>query len=415
MRTLDQFVHPPAAVERLRAGPLGAVLDTFVSDLQARGHAESSIRRYVQEAARIARWMGQEGRCVGTLDESALGELLAADAVAGRSPVQSAHHLGPAFRRLLATLRGKGLAVSKVVSTVSPVETWVSDFLEHAVKCRGVSAATCDQHGRYVREFLCARFSSGPVDVTAIQAHDVIAIVVALAERGHTRAAKCAATALRAFLRFLVLRGLVADQLVAAVPTVVHRADGLPRHLTSDQLCRLLASFDRSPTGRRDYAIALCCARLGLRAGEVVGLRLQDLAWRDGTLRIATGKSRRAVTLPVPMDVGRAVARYIRHGRPPTSDRHVFVTHLVPAGRELTRRAVSAAIRRAFGRAGINATSKGTHALRHTLATAMVLHGSSLKEVADVLRHRCLDTTAIYAKVDLPALRSVAMPWPEVG
>lgn len=409
---LDRFVRAPGLLRRLRSGVLGGVLDDFVGDLLARGHAARTIADYVREAERLAQWMDRNGRTVDTLSPSILEEFLADGDDASRKAKQRAR---AALRRLLVTLDAKGVVAPASSPAASPGDALVRQFLEHSTRCRGLSAATCQQQGRLVREFIAARFAVGAVDVGMITPHDLMRFVAARVEQGQTRSAKSTVSALRAFLRFLVLEGLCTDELVRAVPTVAHRGARLPRALTDEQVHRLLTHFDRSrPVGRRDHAIALCLVRLGLRIGEAVGLRLEDIAWRSGTLRIATGKSRRAAMLPLPADVGSAIAQYIRDGRPATKSRHVFVTHAVPVGAPLGASAARAALRRAFDRADVQVPSKGTNALRHTVATRMVCQGASLKDVADVLRHRSLDTTTVYARVDLPALRSVAMPWPEV-
>lgn len=308
----------------------------------------------------------------------------------------------------------RGVAAPGLFPTI-PVDDLVQQFLEHAANTRGLSVATRRAQGRYVREFLRSTCPAETVDLGKIAARDLVDFVVTRAESGRTGSAREAASTLRGFLRFLVQQGLCTEELVNAVPAMAHRSARLPCSLSDDQLAQLLTSFDRSHAcGRRDYAMALCMARLGLRVSEVVGLQLEDIAWRVGTLRIAAGKTRRTDTLPLPSDVGRAIAEYIREGRPRTSDRHVFVTHTTARGRPLSSSSARGAIRRGFHRAGLEVTSKGTHVLRRTMATAMVCHGASLKEVADVLRHRSLDTTAVYARVDLPTLRAVAMPWPEV-
>jgi integrase/recombinase XerD len=307
-----------------------------------------------------------------------------------------------------------GLAVPESFPTIS-VDDLVQQFLEHAANARGLSIATRRGQGRYVREFLRPICPAEAVDFGGITARNLVDFVVKRAESGRTGSTREAASTLRGFLRFLVQQGLCTEELVNAVPAMAHRSAYLPCSLSGDQLTRLLASFDRShASGCRDYAMTLCMARLGLRVSEVVGVQLEDIAWRAGTLRIAPGKTRRTDTLPLLSDVGHAIAEYIRDFRPRTSDRHIFVTHKTPRGRPLNRSSARGAIRRAFDRAGLEVASKGTHVLRRTLATTMVCQGASLKEVADVLRHRNLDTTAVYARVDLPTLRSVAMPWPEV-
>jgi site-specific recombinase XerD len=221
---------------------------------------------------------------------------------------------------------------------------------------------------------------------------------------------------LRGFFRFLALRGQCDEALVRAVPAVAHRPPRLPRSLTESQIHSLLASFDRATSlGCRNHCIALCMARLGMRVGEVVAVRLDDIDWHAGVIRISPGKGRRESTLPLPREVGRAVAAYIRHERPDTQARQIFVTHCAPRGLPLTSGAAAQAIRRALTRSAPDAPFKGTHALRHSVATQMLRGGASLKEIADVLRHRNLDTTTIYARVDLSVLKSVALPWPEVS
>jgi site-specific recombinase XerD len=201
-----------------------------------------------------------------------------------------------------------------------------------------------------------------------------------------------------------------------AVPRAAQwRLATIPQVLSTEQLATLLSAFDRSSaSGRRDYAIALCFARLGLRASEVAAVRLDDINWRASVLTVAAGKSRRVDRLPLPAPVATAVAAYLRRGRPATSVREVFVHHRAPIGAPLGATGVRGAMRRAYQRAGFDPRMTGTHVLRRTVATRLLRAGASMKEIADVLRHRALDTTAIYAKVDLPALRMVALPWPEV-
>jgi integrase len=183
--------------------------------------------------------------------------------------------------------------------------------------------------------------------------------------------------------------------------------------LTDDELTAFLATFDRTTAlGRRNYAIAVCLSGLGLRAGEVARLTLDDVDWRAGTIAIAPSKGRRGDRLPLPAHVADALVDYLRHGRPETRVRFIFVHHRVPRGQGGGPSLVRSAVRLAYARAGLGARFSGTHVLRHTAASRLLRSGASMKEVADVLRHRSLDTSAIYAKVDLPALASVALPWP---
>jgi integrase len=184
--------------------------------------------------------------------------------------------------------------------------------------------------------------------------------------------------------------------------------------MSGHQLHTFLGLFDRStPAGRRDYAMALCQTDLGFRVGEVAALKLDDIDWRGGTIRILAGKTRRGRVLPLTDGVGQAIADYLRHGRPATLCRHVFVRHTVPPGTPVTRHLISHVFRRAFARVEGCENWKGTHVLRHTAATRMYSRGANLKEIADILGHRSLSTTAVYAKVEPTRLATVALPWPE--
>ena len=228
--------------------------------------------------------------------------------------------------------------------------------------------------------------------------------------------AKAVRTALRSLIRFAQLGGLCDGRLVFAVPRIAQwKRAQLPRALSDQELALLLNAFDRSTAiGRRDYVITLCLAQLGLRAGEVAALSLDDFDWRSGTLRLVGGKERRASVLPLPRPLGQALVNYLRKDRPPTRSRRVFVRNRAPFDKPLASNGVSAIVGRAFARARLGVAIKGAHVLRHTAATRMVCAGASLKEVADVLRHRSLETTMIYTKLDLPTLAAVAHPWPEV-
>jgi integrase/recombinase XerD len=398
------------ALERVHLGPLGGIVDRFVSDMQVRGHATRTISEYVSDLERLGSWMARDGHVIDTLNESTLQGFI--DGLTG----SVRRRARAATRRLMSTLRTSGIVVGSVSAPPNPVLDVIRQFLDAFQRFRGVRASTCRQYGVYVGQFLAFRFQANDVpDVTKIVARDVMSFVASRAEQGHTGAAKAAAKAVRAFLRYLVQQGLCSNDLVAAVPTVPHRRSPLPRHLSDTQVRGLFASFNRSSsTGRRDYAMALCMGQLALRVGEVVGLRLDDVVWCTGTVQIGTGKSRRTAILPLPSAVGHAIADYLADGRPKTTDRHIFVTHALPVGRPLDSSAARQTIRRAFQRAGLAVPSMGTHTLRHTAATNMTCQGASLKAVADVLRHRNLDTTMIYARVDVPALRAVALPWPEV-
>lgn len=296
-------------------------------------------------------------------------------------------------------------------------EELLAQFDRYLVEVRGARPGTREHYQRHVREFLEARFPSGSVEPCKISPRDLFCYIAKDAAGAQLSRTKLAATALRSFLRYLAVRGDCDPALAASVPSVPKwKKMNLPKVLSEEQVSALLKAFDlATATGLRDYAITLCLARLGLRAGEVAHLLLDDVNWRSGSLRISAEKGRRVSTLPLPGDVGAALAAYLRSGRPPTKERNLFVNHGwgPRKGTAMTSYAVRAVVRRAWERSGVQVPSQGTHTLRHTLASRMLHTGADLKQIADVLRHRSLDTTLVYAKVDLERLTEVAQPWPE--
>ena len=300
------------------------------------------------------------------------------------------------------------------------VECWTVDRLVEEYKqsqrsTRGLREGTLVGYERLVRRFVLAALGEDPIDPSRLSASDVIAFVTVMQERFSACSMKAVRTALRSFLRYLRLRGLCDVQLELSVPRVAHwRLSTLPRHLSGAELTRLLGSLNASgPCGRRDRAIVLCLASLGLRPGESANLTLEDIDWRAGSVLVRERKTRHGTVVPLPRDAGRAIVAYLRHERPVTDERRVFVKHHgVGRGQRLSGNTVSAAVVRALDRAGVASPVAGGYVLRHTVASRLVRRGASLKEVADFLGHRSLDTAAIYAKLDLDALREVAVPWP---
>lgn len=301
------------------------------------------------------------------------------------------------------------------------VELWSLDALveayeQHQRRTRGLREQTLCGYERLVRLFVRAALGEDPIDPARLSNADVVGFVAAMRGRFSPRSMKAVRTALRSFFRFLRVEGLCEARLEAAIPTVAGwRLATLPRCLGDEQLAQLLASLDGSmPCGLRDRAIVLLLASLGLRPGEVAALRLEDIDWRAGAVLLRERKTRRGAVVPLPREAGLAIVAYLREERPVTEERRVFVQQLgARRGLPLTSNAVSGVVVRALRRAGVEAPLAGAYVFRHTVASRMVRRGASLKEVADLLGHRALDTTAIYAKLDLQALRAVALPWPE--
>ena len=415
---LEKVFRQPRVLERLRGGTLGGALDDLAAYLVGRGHTVNTMQMYVRGAGHLSYWLEVERIPAASLTEEVVDHFLqhlreCRCRVPFGEPVSS---LRAVMGHLLLVLRRVGRIAPARSAESRPADAMLEAFEAHLRGTRGATSKTCAIYTRHVRAFLESVEVIDPGDMSILGARAVMGFVAGRAACCKPGTAKLVATALRSFLRFQQMQGLCGAALVEAVPTVPRwKLSRIPTALTDDQVQALLTSFDRSTgIGRRDYAMALCLVRLALRAGEVAQLSLDDIDWRSGTVRIATSKVRRASSLPLPIPVGRAIVAYLRHGRPATRERLIFLRHSLPVGAPIDASVVRSAIRRGFERAGVPVPSKGTHALRHTAATRMIRAGASIKDVADVLRHRCLDTTAIYTKVDLPRLAEVALAFPEM-
>ncbi|MBI5440256.1 MAG: tyrosine-type recombinase/integrase [Deltaproteobacteria bacterium] len=281
---------------------------------------------------------------------------------------------------------------------------------------RGLTTATVINYVPFLRCFLTERFGEGPLSLRDLAPSDSSGFILRHAGSMTPGRAKLMVTALRSFFRFLLQRGEIQVDLAASVPTVADwRLSTVPKYLSAEEIERLLEAVDRSTsTGRRNYAILLLLARLGLRAGEVVTLDLDDIDWRAGEI-VVRGKGLRHDRLPLVPDVGEALAAYLQMARPKSPTRRVFLRGKPPYRGLAGTSTVSSVVYRALGRAGLQPPNKGAHLLRHSLATGMLHRGASMAEIGELLRHRATDTTEIYAKVDLRGLRSLAQPWPVAG
>jgi site-specific recombinase XerD len=399
------------AFQQLRAGALGDHIAPFAEVLADRGYATFTKRQYVCLIADLGRWLGRGRLPVEELDEARIAKFLEYRRRRGRS----AHNYAVALSVLLELLRDRGVVrpAARMDGDATPVARVVREFEQYLAHERGLSASSLANYVPVVGRFLSRRYGRRPVMLDQLRPRDVSRFVVREARAVSSGRAKLMVTALRAFLSWLYRRGVTDTNLSGAVPTVAHwRLASLPKSIPSSHVERLLRHCDRSTmVGQRDYAILLLLARLGLRAGEVVAMELDDLDWEAGEL-VVRGKGRRHDRLPLPRDVGAAVASYLRHGRPSCSTRRVFVRIRAPRRGFASSVAICNIVERALARATLDPPRKGAHLLRHALACSMLRAGASLAEIGDILRHRSPDTTAIYAKVDVAALRALAPAWP---
>lgn len=416
---LDRYFHRPHILARLRRNVLGRSLDDFAVYLDDRGHTLSMIQRYMRVAEHFGHWLSSEKIPPTAVNEDTLHVFLHDHLprchclLSPKARCGGAIHA--ALRHLLRVLRKHHRISPTSISRSTPVDKAVEGFRIHLSKTCGLAASSIKVYTSYVREFLEVKYSTGPVDFTSLDAEDLITFVSDRARGIKPSTTQNIVSALRSYIRFLQLEGLCDGKLVHAIPQIPRwKQSQIPSTLTDEQLQRFLSAFDCSTLcGQRDYAMALCMVELGLRASEVAQLSLDDINWRKGTLQVPSGKSRSKL-LPLPRSLGKAIATYIRDNRPKTSERKIFLRHKFRLGTPLTIGIIWHVIHNAFTSSGLSLQFSGTHVLRHTAATRMHQRGASLKEVADILGHQCLDTTAIYAKVNLPMLSTVPLPWPEV-
>lgn len=401
----DQSPSDPLAREGWCSGPLAPYVDSFAKRLQELGYARSTRREKLRGVAHFSRWLRRRELLAADVNEQVVTQYL------GRRRRRDPTVLGD----LLEALREAAVVPRpRRAADETEVERLEREFGQYLAVERGLSQATLKNSLPFVRSFLVHRFGASPIVMDEVCAPDVTRFLLRKLRTVGASRAKLMVGALRSFFRFLRWRGDIAIDLASFVPKVADwRLSALPKFLPADQVERLISSCPRGTvTGQRDYTLLLLLARLGLRAGEVVAMTLDDIDWEAGEL-VVRGKGGREDRLPIPREVGEAMATYLRQGRPQgCSTRRFFIRRKAPRRGFASSVAVCTIVRRALERAGIASPRKGAHLLRHSLATEMLRKGGSLAEIGEILRHRSLDTTAIYAKVDLTALQALAQPWP---
>jgi site-specific recombinase XerD len=405
---MEQFFKNPETLLRLHEGPLGAYIESFAKLLTDQGYAQCSVRSYLRLVADFSRWLEQQRVIVEEITPEHIKQYF-----------EQPHHpsrRGYAFtlQRFLDFLCQQGAIPQKTTPILqTPVELLADEFRSYLRQERALAETTLIYYMGFISRFLKDRFADGEVDLSALCAADVVGFVERQTTSLHRKRAKVMTTALRSFLQYARYRGALKMDLASAVPTVANWAmASIPRFLSPDQIELVLARCNRqTAVGCRDYAILLLLARLGLRGGEVVALTLDDIDWEAGYISVC-GKGGQRTTLPLPVDVGEAIAAYLKNGRPSSANRHLFLRSRAPAVGFRGPVAISSLVMHALRRAGIDAPHKGAHLFRHSLATGMLGHGASLAEIGELLRHRSPQTTTIYAKVDLGSLRTLALPWP---
>lgn len=393
-------------------GPLAPSIRQHFALMVEQGYSGHTAYLKTYRAADFDRWLQTVNIPLTAVDERC---------VARYHQDRSGHRLRPwrnelgVMRGLLVYLRANGtIAPLSVVSVYPAVDRTIEGFAHHLRHNRGLAAGTIAQYGDPARDFLVDRFGTAPVCLAEITATDVIEHVRRQAARKSPAMLKSVVTALRSFLRYAQYLGEAEPELVAAVPAVARWATTppMPRAIAPAHARQVIAHCGgTSRRELRDRAILLLLARLGLRSGDIVYMKLDDLDWDNGCLRVR-GKGRRECFMPMPPDVGEAIAAYLRDGRPASAERRLFLRLCAPFVGLSRSHSTSSVVKNALARAGVDAPRKGAHQFRHALAVRMMEQGASLPEIGEVLRHRSPQATAIYARVGIDALRDLVVAWP---
>lgn len=413
---IEKYFSAPKTLRRLRAGLSGPYIDGFAKSLSERGYAHATAIRYLRAASRLGVFVQRRDGVLAEINVSTL-QAFRRHLLFGRCPRGSggktAYHAHFGVKLFHRYLIQRGICSSPSLATGAEhsVPSLVSSFAAWYQRHRGVSQPTVRQYSRGATQLLAGLGE----DVRTWSVHSLRAFLLDQANQCGAEATQKLITSLRAFLRYLSFCGEARPGLDRAIPAIAHwRLASLPPCLSADELKRLIAACDGdTPTRCRDRAIILLLSRLGLRAGDVAQLRGPDVDWENGTLQVM-GKGRYQVRLPLPQDAGDALLRYL--GCRPRVDHtdRIFLRCIAPFRPFVSGDGVSGVVSRALQRAGIEAPTQGAHLLRHTAATEMLRSGVPLDKIGLVLRHRSIDMSAYYAKVDVALLRQIAQPWPEV-
>lgn len=411
---LTDYFRSPRTLNRLRSGPVGPYIGGFAEDLKAAGYSRITIRAHLTASGHLCHWANTRNLAIADLDPSVGARFLRHLRHCRCRPCQGKYIFSAgASERLFRNYLCKIGAITPPVP-ISPEKTEIA--LIHAFRNwmkqnRGVTERTLDNYSTIVASLL--KFAGG--DPKHLDSHRVRAFIPHYAKVHGRTNVHGVATAMRGFLRYLIVEGKCPANLDAAVPAVaVWRSATLPRHLPAPDVERIISACDPStPTGSRDRAIVLLLARLALRADDVVRLRLCDIDWQKANIRVS-GKGRREVLLPLTQEVGDAILTYFQRSRPAVDSDRVFIRAIAPLRPFSNSGLVTRLVARAMQRAGVVTPFRGAHVLRHSAATRMVREGISLEDIGAVLRHRSIETTAQYTKIDVGLLKLIAQPWPEV-
>jgi site-specific recombinase XerD len=403
-------------IQKLRCDFLGDspdFIDAFKHHLKMRGYQHSTKHAYLTVAQHFISWIGAKPSEKKKIDVETIQLFIHKHLPVCQCCNPGTKYLKTVCAALNQLLLMNGDARSHTIEGMPPhIHTVIAPFDDYMKNVCGLSSATRWYHRRHVRMFLSWLFGASSIEFAMITLPVLCRYVTTIAGNYRPGSISVVVYSLRTFLKYLHFTGQCTTVMSARIPTPPSwSAASIPQALSRSELSLFLSIFDRTTAeGKRDYAMARCLTDLGLRCCEVAVMQLNEIDWHQGELHLQKTKSRREDVLPIPETMCEAILSYLCHGRPETGSRAVFVLHRAPVGQAVSKTTVRGAIRRAFSRAGL--PWSGTHILRNTVATHLLEAGASLKEIADILRHRSIDTTKSYIRIDLSHLSSVAMPWP---
>jgi site-specific recombinase XerD len=396
---------------------ISGLVEHYTKTLQGRGYGPLATHAYKRAVEHFIAWSAPDSDCV-EIGEAPIRRFIdehLGDCSCACRPQRGRVTALSALRHLQAILRATGSIPPAPPSFPIFIISELRDYCDFANDVCGLSPATLISRRQWIGRFLTHIFPSGGLDFSRLGLKGIRDFFATQCQGYQPGSTQVVASSVRSYLRFRALRHAdPVEALLAAIPRAARwRLASLPEYLNQEELARLMSAFEQvDPQRQRDHAIVRCLVDLGLRSFEVAALRLEDIDWKNATLTIRVGKSRRADVLPLPAVTGHAIANYLHKARPATESRAVFVRHRAPLDVPVDAGVIRSVVRQAAARSGLAGRLHGPHRLRHSAATRMLQGGATLKEIADVLRHRSLDTTAIYAKVDLTRLSAIAQPWP---
>lgn len=412
---LNKYINRTYAVKRMESSYLGNILVDFAVYLDEKGYSINTIQISLWSVEHFSRWLKSKKIPSIEINKLFVDKFLKQHLTKCRCPrpaLSNSNKLRASLYKLLRMLNVWDEHSGR--HTNIEIENLINEFDNYLNNICGIAKSTRVYRCRFTRDFLVSVFRKQSLSFKYLTPKIVDDYVCEYSKHMKTASIGVLTGSLRSFFKYLKFNGDCNDSLINAIPKIPNwKLSSIPKYLHQSEINKFLSTFNQSiPIGKRNYAIARCMTDLGLRCIEVANLQLEDVNWRNGTIEIRKGKNHRVDILPLPKTLAKALINYLQNGRPSIRGRYIFAIHLAPWGRGITTATIRHVIRRAYARAGLKTEVTGTHILRKTVATHMLQRGATLKDIADVLRHRCIDTTMIYTKVDITHLSQVALPWP---